>query len=592
METVPKQTPPRAGIAWQIMVLPARAGALAARVPAPLLIAIICFVTYTYKPLLQGSNDNLPLRFGALLLARSGSLDFSSLPAGVTGYYSFTRRPDGSVAAHTPVGTAVTGAIVFFAARVAGMEFIPSNIVFLDWLAASLYCAAAAGMLTWLVRREGRLTAVFLGLAFGLGTATWSCASRMMWQHTGALFWLLTALCLFDSEGRHQRRTIAGTLALAMTVWCRPFMAPGCAVILGARLLRSWLALGLGLAVAVAGSAMWIIYNYMTTGSLLGPYVASAMAFAYRLLDWQTFLGNIAGSLVSPNRGMFVFAPVLLLAVPALIFVAVRRQQHPREVKVAVAALVLVVARGATPLWHGGHCYGSRYMLDVSPLLLLVMAPLTRRLLTGGWLRAAFAWGLLSLSVFIQFLGVSREWVSWNVAMKMTEPANAWNWRRSQIMHCLTYGESTAGPLGEPSLYSLPAGAVLPLKDKFGTPHIRYGFAEYKPWGTWLIPPRSGLAVNLPAPGSIAVQVKAGAPPQPFDPTRIALYWNGRYAGEWPIEQSDPERAESPWIPVPKEFTRPGINRIELRVSRAHYGAAAATEPLGAAIHSIAIRPR
>ena len=248
--------------------------------PPPLLIAIICFTVYTYKPLLQGSNDNLPLRFGAMLLARSGNLDYASLPPGVTGYYSFARQPDGAIVAHTPVGTAALGGLVFFLARLLGIEFTAGNIVFLDWLAASLYCAGAAAMLTWLARRQGRPTALFLGLAFGLGTATWSCASRMMWQHTGAQFWLLAALCLFDAERCQARRTVAGTLAMAMTVWCRPFMAPACAILLAARLLKSWLALGIGLAAAAVGLATWMAYNYMTSGTFLGPYVASAITLS------------------------------------------------------------------------------------------------------------------------------------------------------------------------------------------------------------------------------------------------------------------------------------------------------------------------
>lgn len=176
--------------------------------------------------------------------------------------------------------------------------------------------------------------------------------------------------------------------------------------------------------------------------------------------------------------------------------------------------------------------------------------------------------------------------------MNMIEPANAWNWRQSQIMHCLTFGESTAPPLGDPARYAVPSDGVLALKTAPDSPYIRYGFAEYKPWGMWIVPPRSGLVVTLPRQESVSIQVLLATQAFAFDPTRIGVFWNGHRVGEMVVDRKDLEVVESPAFAVPKDITSAGINRIELRVSRAYYGVAAATEPLGAAMHSIIIRPR
>lgn len=560
--------------------------------PAPLLVGIVAFAVYCYKPLIQSCNDNAPLRFGAVLLARSGSLNFSELNATPTNLYSFRKMPDGTITSHTPIGTAVLAAPVFFAARLLKFEFVPENIVALDSLAATLMTAAAAGMMTFLTRRHGRRTSIFLGFAMAFATASWSTASRCLWAHTGAQFALMAGLCLLDSGVKHPWRTMAGVLALVVTLWCRPFFAPACALILLYQFRHNW-RFGLQLAVVAAvGIAVWMGYNSLRTGNVLGTYVYLAVSDLLGKLGPLSFYRAFVGSTFSPNRGMFVFSPLLLLGVLAIPGLLRHWRGAPHHALFALISVVAIAERAMTPGWHGGFCYGSRYMLDVSPFLLLAMAPLAGRMLTGAYWKRSVIWGLFLLSTFIQFLGVAREYTTWNTAKNMIFQYGAWDWRQSQILHCLTYGKSTAGPFEEASAYDLPGDGVIVFRDNEHNPYIRYGFANLQPWGLWAEPPRAGIAVNIPVKIPIRMQVKLGTRAFPFDPTHVDILWNGVKVKRLTILVNDFAPTDSPWFNIPDQIVKLGINEIELRVSRDYYGLGASTEPIGAAVDQITILPR
>lgn len=559
-------------------------------IPVPVAVALLMFAVFCYRPMVQGSTDNQPLRFGSLLLARDFSLDFSRLRMDAGGIYSFRVNEDGSIESHTPIATAYLGAAVFLAARVAGLEFTEESVVFLDFLAASLYMAVAAGMIAHLARREGRATAWFCAVAFALGTAVWSTASRCLWQHTGGLFALLTALCLFDGARVWGWRMAAGTLVLAFAVACRPFLLPACAIILLFQTITNRRTAFATLGVVAAITVTFVGYNLLRTGTILTPYMQTSALSALSYLGMRSETAALMGSLFSPNRGMFVFSPVLLLAIPPMVYFLLMARSNRKLAMLALCAWLMILLRALPVNWHGGHCYGSRYMLDAAPFMVLVAAPFARHLLEGAWWKRAIPIALLLLSGAIHYLGVSREWASWNIAMNMTKPDNAWNMGQSQIMHCLTYGESTRGPLREATYYTIPVDGVIAVKDNAENRHLRYGFAYQEPWGWWAMPPKSGLVISLPGQFRLRVAVELMTEAFPLDPTHVDFYWNGRHFGRHTAYVSDTQFRRAARFSVPKDYTTAGYNWFEMRLSRVYYGGAS-SEPSGAAINRITILP-
>lgn len=85
-------------------------------------------------------------------------------------------------------------------------------------------------------------------------------------------------------------------------------------------------------------------------------------------ISWPS-LSGLALLLVSPSRGLFFFAPVLLLALPALF----ARSDLRRRVRLMAVVLTAVLLSGhGAP--HGGWAMGPRYLLLVVPFLCEALA--------------------------------------------------------------------------------------------------------------------------------------------------------------------------------------------------------------------------
>src|SRR5262249_10615214 len=140
------------------------------------------------------------------------------------------------------------------------------------------------------------------------GTQLWSTASRATWAHTWEvllLAWALDVLLQSATGQRALRPLLLGALAAAMYV-VRPTAVIPIAVI-GAYLLafhRSALP-RFALAFAI-GIGLFVGYSYSQFGTPLPLYYMQS-----NLFDAGRPLEGIAGTLFSPSRGLFVYAPVL-----------------------------------------------------------------------------------------------------------------------------------------------------------------------------------------------------------------------------------------------------------------------------------------
>lgn len=113
---------------------------------------------------------------------------------------------------------------------------------------------------------------------------------------------------------------------------------------------------------ALFGSPFSFSYGFESNPEWAG--VASKGIFGIGLPT----IGNVYLLLFSPSRGLFFFAPVLLLCVAAL-FTSRERKTLRHRVKIAVvaASLVAMFGHGAA---HGGWTPGPRYLVFILPLLL------------------------------------------------------------------------------------------------------------------------------------------------------------------------------------------------------------------------------
>ena len=208
----------------------------------------------------------------------------------------------------------------------------------LSKLAASVMTAVSAmfvfstmGRVLEATARPHWWMALVTALAYGLGTPVWSTASQAIWTHTPALLAYAVALWALVAGFWGLAGAAAGAALLA-----RPATAPAAALFAiyvchiawrrarehgrgssGARTARrdALRYCGAGLLVGALG----LSYNLQIFGNALGGEPFRSDYWVRTLGAAHIFSGSLlpglAGLTVSPNRGLFIFTPLAILAI-------------------------------------------------------------------------------------------------------------------------------------------------------------------------------------------------------------------------------------------------------------------------------------
>lgn len=174
----------------------------------------------------------------------------------------------------------------------------------------------------------------------------------------------------------------------------------------GARLRRLWR----WLILVLLGATPWVVflawYNAARFGSPLETgYGPAHMQHVGGLLLFQTPLREgLLGMLFSPGKGVFVFNPLLLLALPGLIGL------WRLDRRLAIIAIVTfgssVLLHSRYTFWAGDFTWGPRYLASLMGIAMLALIPIVRHPTFRRVLVPVFA-----LSVVIQFASVTYSYV-------------------------------------------------------------------------------------------------------------------------------------------------------------------------------------
>ncbi len=395
-------------------VLPRRHGLTLA-----LFLFLLAVYLTTYSPRFH-SSDGLAMFSAAESLARRGDwgidqIQWMGLQQGTYGLdgHLYSRKGPGMSLLMLP--------LTWLGLTIPGWGAASTTLLF-----NSLITAATAVGLFWLLRRLdfGDNISLIAALCFGLATLAWPYAKTAFSDPLAGLCLLVTLLVLlrFRHTGAARFAFLAGA-ALAVSVATRyanallilPFAAlflvyawslfavapqPGAGTP-WRRLLNSrrgfWpavLAFGLPLILAAILLA-W--YNFSRYGNPLSTGYLAEESFSGNW--WQ----GIVGMLFSPGRGLFLYAPILLVALPS--FPAALRR-FPAEAGLALAVIVFhLLLYGKWFMWHGGYAWGPRFIVPAIPFFVLLMAPGLKWLLVGR--RRYLLVGLFALSLVPQLLGLS-----------------------------------------------------------------------------------------------------------------------------------------------------------------------------------------
>jgi hypothetical protein len=311
----------------------------------------------------------------------------------------------------------------------------------MEKLSASLVAALSAALLYLLLRRRAAApVALLLTLAYAFGTTTWVISSQALWQHGMAQLLVIGVLLLLTAPCTAPRVLTAGLLCGLIAGNRPPDVILAAA--LGAYGLY-WAGRRAALLVAAAALPVGLVllYNLGVAGHFAGGYglVGDASFFRHDLLS------GLGGLLFSPTRGLFVFSPFLLFL--ALAWRHPPRERGERGLTLAISVgVVLQVLLYAMTDWRTGIAWGPRFLTDLLPLLMWMLAPVVASLRGLG--RTCFLLAV-GAAVAIEAIGAfcytgATDSAIFAVASGPHQMRAAWDWRNAPFVAPLRHGLAPA----------------------------------------------------------------------------------------------------------------------------------------------------
>ena len=440
-------------------------------------MAVLLFATlasiYILNFRVMSAGDSIPTRLlpFSLLRERNVNLDEFSWERDQAGHLPYyLNQPESHIYSVSTIATPLVVAPLYalpawwLALRDISYDDVRARVVvvvmerisaaFLAALSASVLFAVLCRLTTW-------RWALALAALYGLGTSTWSISSQALWAHglTELCLVLLSAI-LFMPKPSQVALASAGLVAAVMVgnrlqtiVFAVPALLFVC--VYHRRGVLSFAALPVLAAVAL------LSYNQSIFHGNTGGY-GGIDHFGGRLFE------GIAGLLVSPNRGLFVYTPIMLFAGWGA--VQVWRVEAPPWLRWLTVGVVLhVILYAKFDEWWAGYTYGPRYLTDVLPILTVLLVyglvPLCRTPATRVIALALALWG-----VAVQAIGVYAADDMWNrepVPLEL-RPNRVWDWSDLQIARGWRngwHGGDLAGVMWDAFQQPVPA-QVAPLSER------------------------------------------------------------------------------------------------------------------------------
>lgn len=300
-------------------------------------------------------------------------------------------------------------------------------------LMAALSCVVFRSSLLFLDMANSLLVTA----ATAFGTQVWSTASRTLWSHTWFILlaaWVVYLILRCEHDKSRPQPVLLATLLSWMyfvrSTGVAPIVCVTIYVLLSHR--REFLSFA---AAGAAWFAAFVTYSWFTFGRLIPEYYLNFHG------NWSEMPIALAGTLISPSRGLFIFVPTAGF----VIYLVTRYRSDlpctkPTVVALGVIAIQIAIV-GSWHFWWGGYSYGPRLMTDLVPwFVLLGILGLAARAARppGSSHRLETAAGLLLLAISVVMNGrgaISWATFRWNDTVDIDfHPGRAFDWSYPQFM--------------------------------------------------------------------------------------------------------------------------------------------------------------
>ena len=342
------------------------------------------FLTYSGR---LESSDSVSLYAVTESIAKRGELDTGPFiwDRWTAGYQDAQGDfgVDGEIYSKKGLGTSVSAApLTWLALRIPEIGLLQTTYLF------NLFITAlTAVILFFYVQRLGydRDVGLLVGGLFGVATLAWPYANYFYSEPLMGLLLILAAYFLLLFVQEHELIWLAGgglalgwaavtrltnlvvlpiyfvyALGPPLWAWLKSYRQP-------ARQkrgeLKTWLQYAIVLALSTGLALIVIVlYNYVRFGTPLRSGYAQTAGF------WTPLWEGLYGYFISPQKSLFLFAPVLLLPVLSIPLFLHRHLREGLFLLVLFALPAGVFAKWMD--WEGGLAWGPRYLVALVPLLM------------------------------------------------------------------------------------------------------------------------------------------------------------------------------------------------------------------------------
>ncbi|MGV0025841.1 hypothetical protein [Phormidesmis priestleyi] len=459
------------------------------------LIFLACFLIYFLNERTITAGDTVPNTLLALNWFINHTLTFDNFRLShwqIFKAYFFVEAPNGHYTSAYPIGTAILTFPIyccFYLVLLISQELHSVDITNLAFEAqrllfeklASVTVASLSVVIFYSATRLkfSQSVALISTFIYAFATATWTISSQGLWQHGSTNLALLSVLlCLLKANRTEKKK---GFFLVIAGIFCGllPGIRPTNGLFVIAIVLYSVITYrkqSLYLLLGFSSALISIAWNFYYFGTLIGGYQFAAPFFSFTL---QQFLEGFFGLLVNPSRGLLIFSPIVLYAIPGALKILRLKSNSDEKLLtyLGLSSLVLFIQYCFFKIWTGGFTYGPRFLTDVLPIACFainytiapqvqLIAQQKRKLLTKGtvlFLITTF------FSIFVQLVGAFGLSAWDSVPLSSGRTPGSWRWweiRDSQIeRQARSLISQVTKPGNKPEYAQGLRGTILQLRD-------------------------------------------------------------------------------------------------------------------------------
>ncbi len=432
-----------------------------------LLIFLIIFCSYNLVTITLLSGDTQPAGLLPFSILFEQSVVFNKFVNfyPIEGSANFVER-NGQYVSFFPIVTPVLVVPLYVPeALLMGfgyVPFAPPFIGFMNKYCAGFITALGATILYYtLFHLFGRKVSLILLFIYAFCTSAWSIFSQALWQHgTGALLLsgIIALIFLNERENKRYYIIILGCFSglFIMNRISDSILLIPCIIFILKYYRKQILYYVIPL---ILTASPFLVYNYTFFNSILGGYNSELQLFTIN----QNILIHFFGLLFSPNRGLFVYTPILFFSIIGYYFLWKEKNKKFDNFLLWFGPVIIldILIYSSFTDWIGGWSYGPRYLSGFLPVFVIYLGISINKILKSKtnllyFLIMVLLGITIVLSFFIHLTGAFfYPYSDWN-----NSGYDAWSFgiEKSQIITSFIEGSQRVDSLG---LFIYPPFSIL-----------------------------------------------------------------------------------------------------------------------------------